>query len=659
MAPTDKVADSIGRLFREGTADGVSDGELLDRFLSRRDEDAFAAIVARHGPMVLRVCREVLRDEHRAQDAFQATFLVLVRRAREVRRDRSAGPWLFGVCRRIAVRARADEARRRAREREATEVRSIERDEPEGAGPATGPDAWPELYEELDRLPESQRAALVICYLEGLTTDEAARRLGCARGTILSRLARGRERLRARLTRRGLEIPAVLLAASSSPEARASAVPPALVESTTRAAIQFAAGGSAVAAAPAAVAAMMEGARRPMMTISLKVGATLLGAGLAAGALALVQGKSEPPKPITFATSSASRSEAPPPDAVPGTAALTRAATGRILAGNKAPFFCVAFVDGGEAIASGDSDGLIRIWDTATGRCRNELLLKPLKGDHVAALSLASSANGMALAAACDDMSIRLFDAPSLGRPRSIPRRYFVDALAFSPDGRTLAWAGSYPPHSPAPDAGDWNAISLWDTAIGEVRGTIRYRNRGVHAIAYSADGSTIAAGSDDRIVSLWQADSGRRIATIPLQGTPHNLAISPDGKTLVAAHGKSQRDGDRHSIGMSNFIGPIEVWDVDARRRRTVNAPEKYMTRGVAFSPDGKALAYALSTNEIVLCDTGSLVPRVSLRGHQGYIHDLTFSHDGKTLASASADRTVRLWDLADLLPAVAGNPR
>src|SRR5262249_51756830 len=163
-------------------------------FAGERDEAAFAALVRRHGPMVLGVCRGLLRDAHAAEDAFQATFLVLFRRATALEDLPSLGGWLYGVAYRTALKARTAAARRCTRERKAVTMTQTDADDRE-----TDWELGHALHEELGRLPEKYREPLVACYLQGQTTEEAARRLGCPRGTVLSRLARGRGPLRGRL----------------------------------------------------------------------------------------------------------------------------------------------------------------------------------------------------------------------------------------------------------------------------------------------------------------------------------------------------------------------------------------------------------------------------------------------------------------------------
>ncbi len=189
-------------LFDVGSVGGMTDGELLGQFAAGGGgsaELAFTALVERHGPMVLRVCRSILADEQDAEDALQATFLVLVRRARSVRLRDSVASWLHGVALRVSGCARVTAARRRRHERRAAGLVSEEFLED-----GRDPDLAPAIHEELDRLPERFRAVIVLCYLEGLGCEAAAARLGLPVGTIKSRLARGRERLRGRLVRRGL-----------------------------------------------------------------------------------------------------------------------------------------------------------------------------------------------------------------------------------------------------------------------------------------------------------------------------------------------------------------------------------------------------------------------------------------------------------------------
>ncbi len=293
----------IQTLFETGTAGGLSDRQLLERFVSGRDasaEAAFEVLVVRHGPMVLRVCNNVLNDPTDAQDAFQATFLVLVRRCRSIRRLESLGSWLYGVAIRVATRARLDAARRRTAERRGG-LRIMATIDPGDGGSADHGEFGPVIQQEVQRLPEKYRAVVVLCYWQGLTQEHAAERLGCPLGTVRSRLARARDLLHRRLTCRGLAplagIVAVALdraATSASAPAQAlrlSPVPLQLIQSTIRAAGQVAAGQATERVVSAVVTTLVQRVlwRMAMIKINgLVLGVVLLGligygAGLAIG----------------------------------------------------------------------------------------------------------------------------------------------------------------------------------------------------------------------------------------------------------------------------------------------------------------------------------------------------------------------------------------
>ncbi len=267
-----ELLSGLNTLTHVGVTGNLSDAQLLDRFIAGSDETAevaFEALVARHGPMVLDVCGNVLRDQHNAQDAFQATFLVLASRAGSIRRRDALASWLLAVARRVALRSRADLARRRVYERRAAEAKADRSPQP--------PEPWSELYEEIDRLPERYRDPVVLCYLEGLSTQTAALRFGCPHGTILSRLSRARERLRGGLTRRGLA-PNGLVAAGIAPEKVPTATPPKLLTATVRASMRFTGQPTGAASLLSTTAvALAKGVLHTMMISRLKtVGAAML-----------------------------------------------------------------------------------------------------------------------------------------------------------------------------------------------------------------------------------------------------------------------------------------------------------------------------------------------------------------------------------------------
>jgi RNA polymerase sigma factor (sigma-70 family) len=270
VAQLDAVRRVFDRVRVRDQADG-GDGDLLLRYRRERDQGAFGSLVRRHGPMVLGVCRRVLRNEHAAEDAFQATFVVLAKRADAVKPPDKLAPWLYGVAYRTALKARGRAFRRAEVERDyATEVAHRTPGEPEAL-----PDVLPIIDEQLNALPEKYRAPLVLCGLQGLNKQEAAERLGVPEGTVSSRLARAREMLRDRLARRGVVVPAAGFVALLAPNALCAAVPPALTESVSACA-------AVGAAVPATVRTLSNEVLAAMSWLEVKT----LCAGLVAFALA-------------------------------------------------------------------------------------------------------------------------------------------------------------------------------------------------------------------------------------------------------------------------------------------------------------------------------------------------------------------------------------
>ncbi len=253
------------------------DGQLLEGFL-RGEADALEALVERHGPMVLGTVRRLLRDGNDADDAFQATFLVLLRKARSIRRGESLGPWLYGVAYRVARKAQAAAARRRA-----LLPRPAEATAPDSHDEAARRDLRRVLDEEVSRLPARYRDSVVLCYFEGRSKEEAARQLGCPAGTVSAWLARARQRLRSRLLRRGVALSAGLLVAALAPGAASAAVPAGLLRSTVEGLLPTAATGTAAGLASGKAAALAKGVVRSMFLTKLKWAAS---AALALGVLA-------------------------------------------------------------------------------------------------------------------------------------------------------------------------------------------------------------------------------------------------------------------------------------------------------------------------------------------------------------------------------------
>jgi RNA polymerase sigma factor (sigma-70 family) len=280
-------------LLRDGA--GLTDGQLLEDYLRRHDRSALAALIRRHGPMVWGVCRRVLRNDHDAEDAFQATFLVLVRKASSVLPREMLANWLYGVAHRTALKARATTAKRRVRERQVTQM-------PEPA--ATEPDLWhdlqPLLDQELSRLPDKYRVAIVLCDLEGKTRKEAARQLSVPEGTLAARLARGRVMLAKRLARHGLGVSGGALGMLLAQNIASAAVPTSVVSNAIEAATVSAAGqAAATGVISTKVAVLTEGVLKSMLLSKLKAAVVLILAiaalGIGASALPYRTMADEPP----------------------------------------------------------------------------------------------------------------------------------------------------------------------------------------------------------------------------------------------------------------------------------------------------------------------------------------------------------------------------
>jgi RNA polymerase sigma factor (sigma-70 family) len=254
----------------------TTDAELLHRFVCGRDEEAFSALVLRHGPLVHGVCRRLLHSAVDAEDAFQATFLVLACNAERIRTRESVGSWLFGVASRVARKMRCQAVSRRRREqREANAARAASAQEA-----ASWRETCVALHEELSRLPEKLRAPLLLCYWQGLTQDEAAHQLGIPRGTLKRRLETGRQRLGAQLARRGLMLSALLLASAlGQGQAWAAAVQTDLVRATARKATRAAAARIAQAGLSPAAALTAASVLRGGLALKLKAAMACVIAG--------------------------------------------------------------------------------------------------------------------------------------------------------------------------------------------------------------------------------------------------------------------------------------------------------------------------------------------------------------------------------------------
>jgi RNA polymerase sigma factor (sigma-70 family) len=635
-----RVARCLRRVALARDGGGLTDGQLLECFLATKEQAAFTALVRRHGPMVLGVCRRVLGDRQDAEDAFQATFLVLARKAAAIVRRDLLGSWLYGVAYRTALKARAAAGRRRAVERQVEHM-----PEPQERAEACGLDLRPVLDAELDRLPEMYRVPVVLCELEGKSKREVARALGVPEGTVSSRLARARKLLRARLARRGLALSAGALALALSAQALAAAVPAALVSSTSAAA----AGGAGTAAVSARVAALAEGVLQTMFWTKLKFVAALL--LLLAAAVA---GVGVLPGPVPAA------SRASTPWAVPQ--------QGDKGPGRKAPQWqevaswtcdvpgAVAFSPDGKKLAAAGRSAVL-LWDPATGKELASLPAEALDTEH-GLLALAFSPDGKRVAAGGSDGSVTVWDLPT--RKVTFAAGHggaAVRSVAFSPDGKALASAGAD------------KVARLWDLARRKERASLEGHAGKVIAVAFAPDGKTVATGSLDNTVKLWEAATGKERASREGQTARIGcLAFAPDGKMLASG----------------GADGALKLWDpVTGKLRATLKA-EKGRVDAVAFAPDGRTLAATgcevngqftrvvgvvdpkgkvtkrtvkQVTAVVTLWDPATGKQRTTFRAEMGLPTGISFSPGGTRLALggfavrddpvASNEGVVKVWEL------------
>jgi RNA polymerase sigma factor (sigma-70 family) len=404
-ADTHSLLRHLRRLAVPPASAAPSDACLLERCVRRRDEDAFAALVGRHGPMVYGLCRRLLADVGAAEDCFQATFVVLARRAAAVRPPEALAGWLYGVARRVALKARP---RRLPRPLPAEHLLR-----PAPVGDAldalTAREALYLLDEELLRLPAAYHQPLVCCCLEGLSQEEAAQRLGWTPGSVKGRLERGRKHLHIRLAKRGLTLSTALAAVEVS--RGAASVPAALAANTTRTALAGPTKAGVAALAGDAFRSAPPGTGKLAVALLLAIGATTLGSGVAMSPPAgteppgvrrgSVAEPAEKPGPAALRPGQDLYGDPLPPDAVArlgtvrfrhsyGPTALACSPNGKTLAatdgediriwdmatgkvirtyhGHASHVYCLAYSADGEHLASGSSDKTIRLWDTATGK---------------------------------------------------------------------------------------------------------------------------------------------------------------------------------------------------------------------------------------------------------------------------------------------------
>jgi RNA polymerase sigma factor (sigma-70 family) len=676
-----------------------SDRDLLVAFVDQRSQEAFAALVERHGPMVWRVCRNVLGHDSDAEDAFQATFVVLSRRAKSVAAETLAG-WLHAVARRVALKARTARARRLGRESR-VKVRVP-------SGPVDDLSAR-ELMEALDaevaQLPMAYRLPLILCYWQGLTQDEAARRLGWSAGMIKGRLERGRKRLAARLERRGIA-PAVLLAATAALPAELSA--------------KAVASASSAGALPAAVAGLAAGelsSRLPRIAglIAALLVAALVGVGVLRGA----RTPAEPADPLPIvglpqpARASIDVSGDPLPEAAVARLGTTRLRPGKMI-------HAVAFSPDGKQLAAwardwgrGVGDRLI-FFDASTGR---ESRSVTLPANLFFAMRWLADGRGLAVVK-LDRKELFVWEftnplTPLPAKEKADVNTSFdgdIQGAAISPDGRWLISGRSV-------QRGADQALEAWEIKPNApVSGSSprllgQQSGHGMH-FTFSADsklvfalhrkqgpadasGGAVMPGkpADRSRLDVYEIASGRRLNSFEvappsryMEGSeppPEQMVLSPDSKTVwigdevggvhaydwaseketvsfvahPAGHPKNFEQGgvaalklssDGTTLFTSGLHGGFAIRDAKTgAARKTVPLQPSTVGWFFAVSPDGARLAVAgrQSAATIRLFDAKTGDELLALPGHTGFVRELAVLRDGMVM-TGGGDDTIRWWD-------------
>jgi RNA polymerase sigma factor (sigma-70 family) len=652
-------------------AESASDAQLLDRYLRAADEHAFAVLVARHGPMVHAACRRVLGEADQAEDVAQAVFLVLARQAGAIRRPGALPAWLYQTARRLALKHRRGESRRRLRE-ERTRLCAPEARPADPLELLTARELLAVFDEEVERLPERYRLPLLLCCLEGRTQEEAARQLGWTRGAVKGRLERGRALLHDRLAGRGLGLSAALAALEAS-RATAGRLPAGFLAATLRGAATFALGASLPGGAAGKVAVIAE---------SGVEGAGLLGRNAVLALLLLVG--------AVTAVSALARRGAAEPQVVGGVGPLRKAAgpaaskqparTDRH--GDPLPPGAVARLGTIRWRAVGEvqtlavsSDNKLIATASTRGACLfgpDGKLLKRLSRTGSPSDRLAFSPDGKLLACACPVVEnhryrqvVRILEVPS-GRKKHEFRAENLLQVGWSPQGEPLAFqlakgavlfrdlasgkeqrfeARDLPvPHlapytaccfSPSAKllavADSRSVLHLWDVSAGKKRGAVEPKGEYLHAVTISPDGKTLAALArvgDRQVAQLRDLASGKLTPVAADQKYLRAVVFSPDAKTLAT-------------------VGWTEVRFHDAktgRESKRTLGPATFAT--ACFSPDGRTLATAGQySGTVLLWDVASGKPRPAPEGHTNSPNRIAFAPDGKRVASSSMDGNILLW--------------
>ncbi|HEV3084340.1 MAG TPA: sigma-70 family RNA polymerase sigma factor [Gemmataceae bacterium] len=656
------VLEQVQRVLDARAGEQLADRELLRRFAAAKDEQAFAVLVKRHGAMVLNVCRRALHNEHDAEDAFQAAFLVLARHASARLWHDSVGPWLYRVAYRLALRLKAGV------ERHAKAQRTSEKAAP--ADPlaiASGRELCAALDEELSRLPERLRAPLLLCCLESCTRDEAAQRLGLSLSVVKHRLEDGRALLRQRLLRRGFPLAAVLGAGLWIEQLANAALPARLVQSIVGAAGQLASGHLAAVSVPARALALMKGFSKsasPGQFKALLVLVVSICLAGTAGPLALRQTKYAEPAQEKVAAENAPPGKTtvheavvPPPagfdahgDPLPDDA-IARLGTLRFRDADGVSD--LAFTPDSKFLYSAGTNGA-RVWDPTTGQQLRRIPDKRIGPGAQACISHAAGRiaiggghgplGGVVIEIASGKAICYFGKANNISYPAS-----------FAPDGKSLAVTYI--------DDDTIDVIDVDSRGKGRLLHRLQSRvNRRNYVLSqpvvFAPDGKSLICSGPNGTIEFVDLATQKSIRSLP--GNPGGiacLALSPNGRQLVFSRTINLRlPGGQRCNFVDNHPHLLDLQTGKELRRiiiPTTKTTWKEDGRALGphvltFSPDGKTLLTGGLRGEVQLFDlaTGKEIRRLADQGSS--VSALAYSPDGKTIAIADAGKCIRVCDAA-----------